>query len=431
MQNNILDAVSKAEEVLWTNPKKEKFESYQGKLPFSASDVQEAEERLRRFAPVIMYYFPETKETGGIIESPLKEIPNMKAMIEARTGRKLNGRVFLKMDSHLKVSGSVKARGGIYEVLKHTEDIALNAGILHDTDDDYLKLTSKTARDLFAKNKIQVGSTGNLGLSIGIMSAALGYEAIVHMSADAKQWKKDLLRGRGVKVIEYAGDYAQAVENGRKESEADPASYFVDDEHSRELFCGYAVAGKRLDEQLHEIGIAVDEEHPLYVYIPCGVGGAPGGITFGLSLLYQDHVHVFLVEPVQSPCMLLGLASRKYSAVSVQDYGLTGKTEADGLAVGRCSELVAQTIEPIIEGAVTVDDKELCPIIQALWESEHIFIEPSAGAAFQPLFMDGMPKVSENANHIVWATGGSMMPEEWRKKYYCPLEVSCNFEKLI
>lgn len=416
MQNPILESVSKAEEVFWVNPGKNKVENNQEKPAFSAEDVKDAEERLKRFAPVLMYYFPETRETEGIIESPLKEISNMKSVLEAKTGRKINGKLFLKMDSHLKVSGSVKARGGIYEVLKHTEDIALKTGLLRDTKDDYLKLTGKTAQDTFAKYKIQVGSTGNLGLSIGIMSAALGYEAIVHMSADAKQWKKDLLRARGATVIEYTGDYAQAVANGREQSEADPTSYFVDDEHSRELFCGYAVAGGRLDEQLRGMGISVDEQHPLYVYIPCGVGGAPGGITYGLSLMYGENVHVYFVEPVQSPCMLVGLASGKYSAVSVQDYGLTGKTEADGLAVGRCSEMVARTIEPIIEGAVTVDDSKLCPLICDLWESEGIFIEPSAGAAFQPLMMKEMPEVSPDAIHIVWATGGNMMPQEWRDR---------------
>ena len=424
-ERSLLNQIRNGEEVFWLNKKYNTCLESGARMEFSLEQIDDASRRLERFAPVIMHCFPETIASGGIIESPLTEIAAMKKKLCHDAGMEIPGRLFLKQDSHLPVSGSVKARGGIYEVLKHTEDLALEHGLLSSYEDDYRKLTAENARRLFSKHKIQVGSTGNLGLSIGIMSAALGYEAIIHMSVDARQWKKDLLRERGARVIEYEGDYEEAVKKGRSASETDPFSYFVDDENSRELFCGYAVAGRRLKAQLEDQNIPVDSEHPLIVMIPCGVGGAPGGITYGLKQCFGEDVHVFFAEPTQAPCMLVGLETGKYGEVTVRDFGLSGRTEADGLAVGRCSSLVARNIHVLLSGEGTVRDERLEPFMRDLWQTEKIYIEPSACAAFMPLIQlystdtgrqylrnQGIESVLGQATSIIWATGGSMVPEQ-------------------
>ena len=173
----------------------------------------------------------------------------------------------------------------------------------------------------------------------------------------------------------------------------------------------------------------MNSEHPLFVYIPCGVGGAPGGIVFGLKLMFGDNVHCFFAEPTQAPCMVLGMLSEKYEQISVQDIGLTGITQADGLAVGRCSGLVSRLMDERLSGEVTVEDDRLLPYMKALWERENIFIEPSACAAFHGVnalfnFEEGRKYIEENglkdfmddSTHIVWATGGRLMPEDVRKE---------------
>ena len=423
---NIIADLSDGKEVVWENPKVRPFGEVKGNISLSASDIDEAEDRLKRFAPFIERCFPETMSQHGIIESPLTDIPRMQRWLNENYQAGVDGQLLLKQDSHLAISGSVKARGGIYEVLKHSEDLARKHGFLLD---DYTVFDTPESREFFRQYAIHVGSTGNLGLSIGIMGAAIGYRTMVHMSADAKQWKKDLLRSKGVTVIEYSSDYSRAVQEGRDLAAKDPQSYFVDDENSTTLFLGYAVAARRLKKQFLEKGIFVDEGHPLFVYIPCGVGGAPGGITFGLKQEFGDHVYCIFSEPVQSPCMLLGLSTGLHHDISVQDVGLSGITAADGLAVGRPSQFVGKTIEKLVSGIVTVKDGKLFDYMRGLLDEEGIFIEPSACAAFQ-----GPVKLSEmqyllrngkltkeqmtNAIHIVWATGGNMVPESEREIYY-------------
>ena len=428
----VIADLAEAKEVCWLNPKKIPFAEAKDKLVFGPADIEEASARLQRFAPLLAKIFPETAEQGGIIESPLTEIPAMKALLKEKYGADLGtGRLFLKRDSDLAVAGSVKARGGFHDVLKHTEDLALEAGIFSSREDDPMKLLQPEAIAFFKKHKVQVAPTGNLGVSIGMMSAHLGYQAIVHMSADAKQWKKDYLRAHGVTVIEYAGDYGKAITEGRAISDADPDSYFVDDENSKELFMGYAVAAERLQKQLADEGVTVDEAHPLFVTIPCGVGGAPGGVAFGLKQIYGDNVHVLFAEPVQACCMVLGMATGLHNQICVQDIGLSGKTHADGLAVGRASSLVGKIMEPLLTGEVTLEDYKIYDYMRDLRDTEGLFIEPSScagfegpvqfikNAAFAPYIEKyGLSEALQNASHIVWATGGKLVPEEVRQAFY-------------
>ena len=425
-----LRAVADAEETAWINPRLLPFDMVDGlsQLVVSDADIADAAARLQRFAPFIRRAFPETEETNGLIESPLRPIPKMQQRLAAEYHAVIPGRLLLKMDSHLAIAGSVKARGGIYEVLKHAEDLAIGAGLLT-IDDDYGKLADM--HDFFARYTMQVGSTGNLGMSIGIMSAAIGFRVRVHMSADAKAWKKNLLRSHGVEVIEYADDYSRAVAEGRRASDADPMSHFVDDEKSVDLFLGYAVAAERLAAQLAGIDITVDSEHPLIVYIPAGVGGAPGGVSYGLRRLYHDNVHCFFVEPAQCPSVLLGVATQRYEQVSVHDIGIAGKTDADGLACASPSSLVTRIMTNHMAGVFTVSEAHLYDYLRALNASEGIRIEPSSCASFAgPLgllrfpdartycAMHGLtPERLGNATQIAWATGGRLVPEEIWTEY--------------
>ncbi|MEZ0482562.1 D-serine ammonia-lyase [Planococcus sp. SSTMD024] len=409
--------------VVWLNPKRREMDQLQG-LPVTIDDLEEAEQLWLRFAPYLMKVFPETIETGGIIESELRPADRMKAQLETYYGEQLPGKLFIKCDNELPVAGSVKARGGFFEVLRHAESLALKEG--HITREEaYEWFATDEAKKFFGNYSVGVGSTGNLGLSIGILSAELGFKVSVYMSADAKAWKKELLRKKGVRVVEFNGDFSEAVTAGREETLHLPNGYFVDDEKSRELFLGYGVAAIRLKHQLEQRDIPVDKEHPLFVYLPCGVGGAPGGIAFGLRHMFGDHVHPVFIEPTHSPAVLLGLMTGLKSGICVQDIGIDNRTEADGLAVGRASSFASTSSEQLISAIATVEDEELFPLLAMLKDSEGVKVEPSAAAGFAGPFMLAATNYAkehgvdpEKAAHIVWLTGGALVPEEEMAGFY-------------
>lgn len=399
----------------WINPDKKSFIPGGAEVGVSRADVEDAADRLERFRPLLAEAFEETALVQGEIESPLRQIPVMQKELSSRYHCSA-GTLYVKLDSHLPISGSIKARGGIYEILKFAETTAINYGLLK-LKDNYKKLLSPECRELFGKYSIVVGSTGNLGLSIGIISIALGFSVTVHMSADAKQWKKDKLRSLGVNVVEHDADYSVAVAQGRAEAEADSHCHFVDDEASKDLFLGYAVAGERLKRQFAERAIVVDATHPLFVYLPCGVGGGPGGITYGLKLAFGDNVHCFFGEPTQAPAMLVGLATGLHDTVSATDFGVVNKTIADGLAVSRPSGFVSRIMQHLLAGVFTVNDKEMYRLLTLFWRCEKICLEPSALVGFSgysrvKAVLESVPGAEQqHASHLVWATGGSMVPE--------------------
>lgn len=137
---------------------------------------------------------------------------------------------------------------------------------------------------------------------------------------------------------------------------------------------------------------------------------------------------MFFVEPTLAPCMVLGMATGLDNKICVQDIGLSGKTEADGLAVGRASGFVGKVMRGLLSGEVTMEDAKLFDYMRSLIESEGLFAEPSACAAFAgPVglytYEEGKGvHTRARAEHekrraYRLGHGGSLVPEYEREKY--------------
>ncbi|MCL4772251.1 MAG: D-serine ammonia-lyase, partial [Burkholderiaceae bacterium] len=185
-----------------------------------------------------------------------------------------------------------------------------------------------------------------------------------------------------------------------------------------------SAAAPALQRQLAAAGITVDATHPLFVYLPCGVGGAPAGITFGLRQVLGPQVHCFFAEPVQSPCFLAQMLAGPHDHPSVYDWGLSNQTEADGLAVPRASLLAASLMHPLLSCVFTVQDATLFQHLAWAHDTEGLRIEPSAAAGFSGPAMltgtlagrawlraQGLEAHLPRATHLTWTTGGLFVPD--------------------
>ena len=368
---SLIDGLTHTQEISWARtPDTAEFD------PEISAAIEEAAARFERFAPWVAEHFPETE--NGIIESAIQHVPETKNYVAELMERDLAGELWVKRDDALPISGSIKSRGGVHEVFRLAEE------------QQYKKLS--------------VASTGNLALSIGTVGPLLGFDTEVHVSTDAKQWKKELLRSRGAHVVEHDGLFSDTVTAAR---EAAGDAFFIDDENSLGLFAGYAVAGQRLKEQFDAIGKHFTPENPLYVYLPCGVGGGPAGVTFGLKQAFGDAVFCHFIEPTASPCMTLGVLTGN-STVRCSDYGLSGRTIADGLAVQSPSPLAMEQAEKLVSGFHTLDDITFLAAVNWLERSAGIIAEPSATAGLTIPWR--LPDIPETVTHLVWLTGGSMIP---------------------
>ncbi|SDF40684.1 D-serine ammonia-lyase [Dyella sp. 333MFSha] len=384
-------------------------------LPAQRAAIAGAEARMERFAPVAAKKFFALQGTDGRIRSPLF---NADALAAPSGFSGHPSSLFVKADHVLPVAGSIKARGGAHAVVEIAECAAGGP----------LTVGSSAHEARVHAQEISVGSTGNLGLSIGTFATALGFRATVHMSSQAKAWKKDRLRAQGVTVVEHEGDYLDALAEARRSALKRPHHHFIDDESSEALLYGYAAGARELAGQLTRAGRTVDADRPLFVHVPCGVGGAPAGIALGLHAIYGPDVHCFYAEPTEAPSVLLALATGEATR-SVYELGLTGVTQADGLAVPRASPLAVGLSRHVAAGVHTVTDAQLLRALRCAHDAMNLRLEPSAAAGFAGaqalsgrLGEDYLSSIGSSARldavtHVVWTTGGALVPDDEFERY--------------
>ncbi|MCL1888911.1 MAG: D-serine ammonia-lyase [Desulfovibrionaceae bacterium] len=407
--------------VLWNNNHGMAAGSALSGSGFTPQDVEDASLRLRRFTPFLGKVFPDMDQDRAFTASPLRESPAILETLTSLYHLPACANILFKLDNQLPFSGSVKDRGGVYEVLKLAESLAIYAEKLKWTD-DYSRLVEPEMREFYSQFGLSIISGSSLGLAAGLAGKALGFRAMAHISASTERWKKEALRAGGIELTEHQSGYEEMLKSAYETAQKDAHCFLISEPaSSRDMLLGYAIAGFELKEQLAAQGIEVNAAHPLYVYLPCSSGLEASGLCLGLKFAFLNDVRCFLAEPVYAPVVSLGLGTGLFDHVSTREIGLDGKSIACAMAYDRPSKLTCQVLRNILDGCVTVDDKVLLRLLALLRKYEQIKVEPAAVAglaAYIVVGYSGQGRRFEHGTHVVWFNSGGLMPEEAIQEYF-------------
>ncbi|WP_327361328.1 MULTISPECIES: threonine ammonia-lyase [unclassified Streptomyces] len=261
---------------------------------------------------------------GHVRRTPL--LPGLPAPDLHRTGRRL----LLKAE-HLQYGGSFKLRGAANAVL------ALGA------------------------RRIVTGSSGNHGIALARLAAALGAEVTVVLAGGAHPAKIALIRALGGRTLGVPGGVAERDARARALAEETGAVLVPSSDHE------LVVAGQGT------VGLEILAEVPdaETVYVPTGGGGLLAGVCLAA---YGHPVRVVGVEPAGSPRYARSLAAGHPVRLA------PGDTVADGLRGQQPGAVPYPVIRDRVDDLVTVSDAEILAAA-ALLRRRGIEAEPSGAVA--------------------------------------------------
>jgi threonine dehydratase len=248
--------------------------------------------------------------------------------------------VLLKAE-HLQRSGSFKARG------------ATNAMIAH------------------GARRVVTGSSGNHGLAVAALGAALGAHVTVVMAAGASQAKAAAIRKLGADVIPVAGGVADRERHARDYAQRTDATLIpsADD--------GLVVAGQGT------VGLEVFADAPDIdaIYVPTGGGGLLAGVCLAADSLAR-RVRIVGVEPKKGRRYSKSLAAGHPIELSPPD------TVADGLRCQRPGEVPFPIIRDRVDQLIGVSDSAII-LAMGLLNRCGIPAEPSGSVALAGALQSG------------------------------------------
>lgn len=211
--------------------------------------------------------------------------------------------------------------------------------------------------------EVVAGSSGNHGIAVAMLGAALGIRVTIVMAAGASDGKAQVIRSLGAGVVQVAGGVVERDRRAEDIAAATGAVLVPSSDHE------LVVAGAGT------VGLEVFEEVPAVstIFVPAGGGGLLAGVCVAASALSRP-VRVVGVEP---------MSARRY-AVSVARGAPTelppSMTIADGLRGQRPGAVPWPIIRHRVDDLIGVTDDAITHALGILRRAG-VSAEPSGAVA--------------------------------------------------
>lgn len=211
--------------------------------------------------------------------------------------------------------------------------------------------------------ELVTGSSGNHGIAVASLGAALGLDTTVVMAAGSQPDKAAALSRLGARLVPVAGGVAERERCARQLAASTGAVLLPSSDHP------LVVAGAAT------VGLEILQDHPEteVIFVPAGGGGMLAGVCLAAESL-SSPVRIIGVEPAACPRYARSLAAGQPVELPPPD------TIADGLRGQRPGEVPLPIIRRRVDELTVVTDDQIRQAVEVLRRAG-IEAEPSGAVA--------------------------------------------------
>lgn len=345
-------------------------------LPFGLNDMHQVGDDFERFSTYTMKSFPELISSGGLIESELLSNGQVAKRLKEKGLNLYN--LLIKEDFNLPIAKTMKTRAGLYYVLKLSDELAKQEGILKDDSDYYAKLLDY--KDFFNQYELVVITSNEMARSIVRVGCSMGYRVRVLMSTKS-QGDQEFYEKYGATVEHSNKTLIQTLQDAKEHKKDD--QIIVDEHDNDKLFLGASVTAFRLRDQLYDLDVDLNEG--VNIYIPLGVGLISSGIGFGLKRVFRDNIHIYFVE-------------------SCNKGEFTPLLKGEHVENQKISAVALSRMKELISGMVLVSDEKTKEYYELLHDAMDENFDEKGYRVFAAL--EEATKHYPDRTHIVWLDNG-------------------------